>query len=85
YQFSQGDYRKARYMAITTTGKAIIFTSTTLVVSVIFFVFASFKFQAEMAMLLAFLLIANMVGALTVLPALVSIIGPEKILHKYRA
>ncbi|MBU1053184.1 MAG: MMPL family transporter [Proteobacteria bacterium] len=85
YQFSNGDYRKARYMAITTTGKAIIFTSTTLVVSVIFFVFASFKFQAEMAMLLAFLLVANMVGALTVLPALVSIIGPEKILHKYRA
>ncbi len=85
YQFSNGDYRKARHMAITTTGKAIIFTATTLVVSVIFFVFASFKFQAEMAMLLAFLLVANMVGALTVLPALVSIIGPEKILPKYRA
>lgn len=85
YQFSDGDYRKARYMAITTTGKAIIFTALTLVISVIFFVFADFKFQAEMAILLAFLLVANMVGALTVLPALVSIIGPDKILPKYRA
>ncbi|MBU1053922.1 MAG: MMPL family transporter [Proteobacteria bacterium] len=85
YQFSNGDYKKARYLAITTTGKAIIFTASTLVVSVIFFAFASFKFQAEMAILLAFLLVANMVGALTVLPALVSIVGPEKILPKYRA
>lgn len=85
YQFSKGDYRKARYIAITTTGKAIIFTATTLVFSVIFFVFADFKFQAEMAILLAFLLVANMVGALTVLPALVSIVGPERILPKYRA
>jgi predicted RND superfamily exporter protein len=85
YQISNGDYRKARYMAITSTGKAIIFTATTLVVSIIFFAFASFKFQAEIAILLTFLLIANMVGALAILPALVSIVGPEKILPKYRA
>ncbi len=84
YQFSNGDYRKARYLAITTTGKAIIFTATTLVVSIIFFVFASFKFQAEMAVMLSFLLVANMLGALMILPALVSIIGPERILSKYR-
>ncbi len=84
YQFSKGDFEKARYLALTSTGKAIIFTASTLLVSVIFFAFADFKFQAEMAILLAFLLIANMIGALALLPALVSIIGPERILPKYR-
>jgi len=84
YKFSNGDYMRARYLAITSTGKATIFTASTLLFSVIFFVFASFKFQAEMAVLLAFLLVANMVGALAVLPALVSILGPDRILPKYR-
>jgi uncharacterized protein len=84
YQFSKGDYERARYLALTSTGKAIIFTASTLVVSVIFFAFADFKFQAEMAILLAFLLVANMVGALALLPSLVSIIGPHRILPKYR-
>ncbi len=84
YQFSKGDYEKARYMAITSTGKAVIFTATTLILSIIFFAFASFKFQAEMALLLSFLLFANMVASLAVLPSLVSIIGPDRILPKYR-
>ena len=42
------------------------------------------RFQAEMAILLAFLLVANMIGALVLLPSLVSIIGPKRILPKYR-
>lgn len=84
YQFSHGDFERAKFMALTSTGKAIIFTASTLLVSVIFFAFSSFKFQAEMAILLAFLLVANMIGALALLPSLVSIIGPERILPKYR-
>ena len=84
YQFSGGDYNKARYLAITSTGKAIIFTASTLVLSVIFFAFASFKFQAEMAIMLAFLLTANAIGALAVVPAFVSVMGPDRILKKYR-
>ncbi|MFH2046820.1 MAG: YCF48-related protein [Pseudomonadota bacterium] len=42
YPFSYGDYRKARYMAI-------IFTALTLVISVIFFVFADFIFQSGLS------------------------------------
>jgi len=84
YQFSKGDFERARYLALTSTGKAIIFTASTLFVSIIFFAFMSFKFQAEMSILLAFLLIANMIGALALLPTLVSVIGPERILPKYR-
>jgi hypothetical protein len=84
YQFSNGDYNKARFLALTSTGKAIIFTASTLILSVVFFCFASFKFQAEMALMLAFLLTANAIGALAVLPALVSIVGPDRLLKKYR-
>jgi hypothetical protein len=84
YQFSNGDYDRARYLAITSTGKAVIFTASTLVLSIFFFIFSTFKFQADMAILLCFLLVANMVGALAVLPALVSVVGPERLLAKYR-
>ena len=84
YQFSNGDYEKAKYLAITSTGKAVIFTASTLVLSILFFIFSSFKFQADMAILLCFLLVANMIGALAVLPALVSVVGPKRLLEKYR-
>ena len=79
------DYATAKYLAITSTGKAVVFTASTLVAGVIFWVFSSFKFQAEMGVLLAFLMIANMIGSLVLLPVLVSIFGPHRLLLKYRA
>jgi hypothetical protein len=84
YQWSKGDYEGARYTAITSTGKAVVFTATTLVSGCIFWIFSSFKFQAEMGILLAFLMAANAIGALVILPSLVGIIGPQKLLPKYR-
>ena len=78
------DYTTAKYLAITSTGKAVVFTASTLVAGVIFWVFSSFKFQAEMGILLAFLMVANMIGALVLLPVLVSIFGPRRLLLKYR-
>ncbi|MFX0201299.1 MAG: MMPL family transporter [Candidatus Hodarchaeota archaeon] len=78
------DYIRARYLAITSTRKAVVFTATTLVAGVIFWVFSSFKFQAEMGVLLAFLMVANMVGALVILPGLVSIFGPKRVLARYK-
>ncbi len=80
-----GEYDTARYLAITSTGKAVVFTATTLVAGVIFWVFSDFKFQAEMGTLLAFLMVANMIGALVIVPSLVSILGPQRMLHKYQA
>jgi predicted RND superfamily exporter protein len=78
-------YDDATYLAITTTGKAVLFTATTLVAGVIFWTFSSMKFQAEMGLLLAFLMVFNMLGSLVLLPSLVSVIGQDRVLLKYRA
>ena len=64
--------------AIKTTGKAIFFTATTMVVGVLFWYFlSSMKFQAEMGLLLAIIMFFNMVGAMVILPMLLYIFKPK--------
>lgn len=72
-----GNYDHSNRIALATTGKAIIFTATTLVSGVIFWIFLDLKFQAEMGLLLALLMLLNMVAALTVIPALIPIFKPK--------
>ena len=60
-----------------TTGKAIMFTGTTLTMSVLFWVFFPMKFQAEMAILLTMLLFFHIVGALAFIPGIVSLLQPR--------
>jgi predicted RND superfamily exporter protein len=71
------DFDEANRRAIATTGKAIIFTGTTLVVSVIFWLFFPLKFEAEMAFLLMMLMVFHAIGALVFIPALVSLLRPR--------
>ncbi|MBI1814609.1 MAG: MMPL family transporter [Deltaproteobacteria bacterium] len=71
------DFDEANRRAIATTGKAIIFTGTTLVVSVMFWLFHPLKFEAEMAFLLMMLMIFHAIGALVFIPALVSLLKPR--------
>jgi len=52
------------------TGKAVIFTGLTLTGGVGTWIFSSLQFQADMGLLLAFIFLANMVGAIVLLPAL---------------
>ncbi|MFZ2948225.1 MAG: MMPL family transporter, partial [Desulfuromonadaceae bacterium] len=64
--------------AIRTTGKAIFFTATTMVVGVLFwYFFSSMKFQAEMGLLLAIIMFLNMLGAMVILPMLLYIFKPK--------
>jgi len=72
-----GDFDEANRRAILTTGKAIIFTCTTLVVSVVFWLFFPLKFQAEMAFVLMLLMIFHAAGALLFIPAMVSLLRPR--------
>ncbi len=72
-----GDYASSNRIALETTGKAIIFTATTLVAGVIFWVFLDLKFQAEMGLLLGLLMLLNMVAALTIIPSLVLTLKPK--------
>ncbi len=71
------DFDEAIRRAIATTGKAIIFTGTTLVVSVMFWLFFPLKFEAEMALLLMLLMVFHAIGALVFIPAMVSLLRPR--------
>jgi predicted RND superfamily exporter protein len=71
------DYDRAIEEALMTTGKAIMFTGTTLTMSVLFWVFFPMKFQAEMAILLTMLLFFHIVGALAFIPGIVSLLQPR--------
>jgi uncharacterized protein len=71
------DFDEANQRALMTTGRAIFFTGTTLVASVILWVFFPMRFQAEMALLLALILIFHVVGALIFIPAAVSLRKPR--------
>ncbi|MGH7818272.1 MAG: DUF1302 family protein, partial [Candidatus Binatia bacterium] len=72
-----GDFDVANRRALLSTGRAILFTGTTLTVSVIFWLWFPMKFQAEMAFLLAMLLGFHVVGALLFIPAMVSLLRPR--------
>ncbi len=72
-----GDFDEAISRAISTTGKAVIFTGTTLVASVIFWIFFPMKFQAQMALLLVIILLFQLGGALVFIPAAVSLLRPR--------
>jgi len=52
------------------TGRAVLFTAVTLAVGVGTWVFSDLKFQADMGILLSFMFIFNMIGAMLILPAL---------------
>lgn len=61
---------EAYYRALLFTGKVVMLTGVTLAVGVITWVASPIKFQADMGLLLAFMFLLNMLGALVLLPAL---------------
>ncbi|MCH8890746.1 MAG: MMPL family transporter [Myxococcales bacterium] len=63
--------------AIRTTGMAVTFTATTIVGGIALWMFSTLRFQAEMAQLLVVLMIINMLGAITIVPAFYSIFRPR--------
>nr|WP_315213017.1 MMPL family transporter [uncultured Duganella sp.] len=61
---------EAYYRALLFTGKVVMLTGFTLAIGVATWVLSPIKFQADMGVLLAFMFIWNMLGALVLLPAL---------------
>ena len=57
-------------VALHFTGRVVLLTGLTLAVAVATWVFSPIKFQADMGVLLAFMFLWNMLGALLLLPAL---------------
>jgi len=64
------DLKTAYFLTLITTGKAVIFTGITLAIGVATWVFSPIKFQADMGIMLTFMFLWNMVGAVFLIPAL---------------
>jgi predicted RND superfamily exporter protein len=64
------ELREAYYRTLRLTGRAVIFTGFTLGAGVGTWTFSSLQLQADMGILLSFIFLANMVGAIVILPAL---------------
>ncbi|MGB9498822.1 MAG: efflux RND transporter permease subunit [Dissulfuribacterales bacterium] len=67
---------QAYYRALLFTGKVVILVAFTLSIGVATWVFSPIKFQADMGILLTFMFLWNMVGALVLLPALGTFLLP---------
>jgi uncharacterized protein len=80
YYLKQGvSMQEAYYCTLSTTGRAVAFTGIALAVGVITWTMSPIKFQADMGILLTFMFVWNMVGALWLLPALAYfLIKPDK-------
>ncbi|AQY66229.1 efflux RND transporter permease subunit [Pseudomonas veronii] len=61
---------QAYYKALIFTGKVVVLTGITLGIAVATWAWSPIKFQADMGILLAFMFVWNMLGALILLPAL---------------
>jgi predicted RND superfamily exporter protein len=62
--------QEAYLAALKERGSAVLFTGITLAIGVSTWVFSSLKFQMDMGILLTFMFVVNMLGAIIVLPAL---------------
>lgn len=69
---------QAYYHALLFTGKVVMLTGVTLAIGVGTWVLSPIKFQADMGILLAFMFVWNMVGALVLLPALAYFLLPAR-------
>ncbi|WP_193163740.1 efflux RND transporter permease subunit [Microbulbifer hainanensis] len=76
--------RAAYRYTLHQTGKAVAFTGITLALGVATWVFSPIKFQADMGLLLTFMFVWNMLGALILVPAIAWLfrIGVKKDVHK---
>ncbi len=64
------DLTNSYFIALKTTGIAIFYTALTLAAGVGTWVFSDLKFQADMGLMLTFMFIMNMIGAVVLIPAL---------------
>ena len=71
------DIDEAVRRAVRTTGMAVTFTATTIVGGIILWTWSPLRFQSDMAQMLCILMVINMFGAITVVPAFYSIARPK--------
>jgi predicted RND superfamily exporter protein len=72
------ELREAFVEALKQRGTASVFTAVTMTLSIATWAFSNLKFQADMGILLAFMFLVNMLGAILLLPALATWLLPRK-------
>ncbi|SEP88073.1 hypothetical protein SAMN04488038_10286 [Solimonas aquatica] len=78
YNAHEGDWGMAISASLATTGKAIMFTATIMLIGIVPWYFLSdLKFMADMGLLLLAIMLINMVLSLVVLPLLVWLTKPK--------
>jgi predicted RND superfamily exporter protein len=70
-------FEDAMGAAFKDAGAAVVFTGLTLAIGVSTWIFSQLKFQADMGLLLTFMFLVNMVGAIILLPALARWFWPK--------
>jgi predicted RND superfamily exporter protein len=74
-------FEEALTASLRQTGSAVLFTGLTLAVGVSTWILSALKFQADMGILLTFMSLFNMLGAIFLLPAIARWLLPH---HKHR-
>lgn len=73
HHLSEG-VQRAFYEALRQRGTAAVFTAVTMGIGVGSWAFSALKFQSDMGILLAFMFLVNMLGAIILLPALAALL-----------
>ena len=66
--------QEAYFQTLRVTGNAVLVTGLTLAAGVSTWIFSALKFQADMGLLLTFMFLGNMLGALLLLPSLAYVV-----------
>ena len=78
--------QEAYFETLRSTGRAVTFTGITLAIGVVTWIWSPIKYQADMGLLLFFMFLWNMVGAIWLLPALARfLLRPDRMVAKARA
>ncbi len=76
---------QAYHRTLLFTGKVVLLTGFTLAAGVVTWVFAPIKFQADMGLLLSFMFLWNMLGAMVLLPSLAYFLLPPRLFPRGKA
>jgi predicted RND superfamily exporter protein len=71
FMATESSLYEAYWKTLCQTGSGVLFTAITLAIGLTSWIFSPLKFQADMGILLTFMFLVNMLGAIFLLPALV--------------
>jgi hypothetical protein len=78
FPLQQGDWMATITQSISTCGKAVVYTGTTIILPILaWYIFSDMKFQAEVGFFLAMIMGTNVVLTLTLHPLMIYMIKPR--------